>query len=402
MVPIQPRPSPIKKGAFRTFLRSILSVSFLIQLLVIVFIGLTAQWIITNTITNMQANNMTAGFGFLLQRAGVSIPNSLIPYSEDSNYLTALAAGFVNTIVMAVLCIIASSLLGLLIGIGRLSNNWLVSKICLFYIETFRNIPPLLVIFFWYFAIIQALLPSVRDSIALPFNVFINQRGIFLPQPIFGQSGWLIMLSFAVAVIISLLLCISLRHWSKKRFEQSGKAQILWPFYILVIIATFLLLMPILQFSGFNIPQAGRFNISGGTSITPEFTALFLALSIYTSALIAEIVRSGLQGVDYGYKEAGASLGLKPRLITRLIVLPLALRIIIPPLSSQYMSLMKNTSLATAIGYTEIMRIGNTIYNQTGQPIQVTVIWIIVYLSLSLLISLMMNWFNYKTSLKGR
>lgn len=399
-IPSQPR--PVEKTILQRFLHSLFSFSFFTQLFVIVILGLSLQWIISNTITNMQANNMSAGFSFLLQRAGVSIPNSLIPYSEDSNYLTALGAGLVNTILMSVLCIITATLLGLLIGIGRLSNNWLAAKICLFYVETFRNIPPLLVIFFCYFAIIQAFLPTVHESIALPFNIFINQRGIFFPQALFNQTGWLILIGIFFGLVISLILCLILRYWGKKRYKQQERWPLLWPFYSAIFIIVFLSLLPLFKFAGFNIPQMGRFNISGGTNITPEFAALFLALSIYTSALIAEIIRSGLQGVDYNYKEAGASLGLKPSLITRLIVLPLALRIIIPPLSSQYMSLMKNTSLATAIGYSEIMRIGNTIYNQTGQPIQVTVIWIVVYLSLSLLISLIMNWFNYKIQLKAR
>jgi general L-amino acid transport system permease protein len=319
-------------------------------------------------------------------RAGISIPDSFIPYSEDSSYTLALISGLLNTILMSVFCIFTSSILGLTIAFSRLSQNWLLQKLCMIYVEIFRNLPPLLIILFLYFGILQEILPPVQKSLSLPFHIYINQRGIYCPALHF-QKIWLWSSS---------IICLSgffIIRRIKNPFNQYilllhlmiSLAFIVWLFYH----DTFL-----------ELPKLETFNITGGRNISLEFLALFLSLSLYTSALISETIRTGIEGVNNSLKETGLSLGLAPGLVMRLITMPLALRIIIPPLTSQYVNLIKNTSLGIAIGYSELMRISNTVLNQTNQSLAVVIIWMGSYLSLSLIVSTVMNWLN-KTTLRG-
>jgi len=357
------------------------------------------HWVIDNTVANLAQLQIASGFGFLNMRAGISIPDSLIPYNEDSTYRVALLAGLVNTIFMSVLCIVAASFLGLVIAFGRLSHNWLLQKLCLAYVEIFRNLPPLLVILFWYFGILQQILPPVRQSFVLPFSIYINQRGIYFPA-MHWQGGWFLPLAVIFAGIFSSVAITFIVH-KRKYFSNRGQhvlsVSFLW--LILLLSAMFWLFG---SYGQFDNPQLQTFNIAGGASISPEFLALFLALSFYTAALVSETVRAGMEGVDAGLKEAGAALGLHSGQVTRFVTLPLALRIIIPPLASQYMNLVKNTSLAVAIGYSDLMRIGNTVLNQTNQSIEVVVIWMAAYLGLSLVVSVFMNWFNFRAALVER
>jgi general L-amino acid transport system permease protein len=301
-------------------------------------------------------------------------------------------------VLVAATGLVAATVIGFLVGIGRLSNNWLIRKLATVYIEVFRNIPPLLVILFWYQGVL-ALLPAVRDSYKLPFGSFLNTRGFYLPSPIFGPGSWLILLGLVVGIGLSIFVAIR----AKARQMATGQRfPVFWTSLLLII--GFPLLGYVLAGLPVTVdyPKLGTFNLTGGANIKPEFLSLFLALSFYTATYIAEIVRAGIVGVSKGQTEAAYALGLRPGQNLRLVVIPQAFRIIIPPLTSQYLNLTKNTSLAVAIGYPDLYAIGGTILNQTGQAIEIMLVFMIVYLGLSLMTSLFMNWFNAKMALKER
>lgn len=363
----------------------------------VAIIGLI-YWIVGNTVANLQRANIASGFGFLSGRAGFDISQSLVQYSSDSTYGRALYVGFLNTLYVAAIGIVIASIIGFLVGIGRLSRNWLIRKICLVYVEIFRNIPPLLVIFFWYFGVLSVL-PQARESLALPFGSYLNNRGFFLPSIIWGHNAGLIGIAFIVGLVLSFFV----GRWARRRQMATGQ---IFPVYRTA--AALILGLPLLAaiLTGFPIsfdyPKLGTFNLSGGAQVKPEFLALFLALSFYTAAFIAEIVRAGILGVSRGQTEASYALGLRPGTTTRLVVIPQALRIIIPPLTNQYLNLTKNSSLAIAIGYPDLVAVGGTILNQTGQSVEVVAIWMAIYLGLSLITSGFMNWFNAKMALVER
>ncbi|MBX3596031.1 MAG: amino acid ABC transporter permease [Rhizobiaceae bacterium] len=372
--------------------------SIFFQVLIIAVLALGGWWIVDNTIENLRRSNIQTGFGFLNGRAGFDILTSLIPYSSDSTFGRAIVVGVLNTALVAVTGIIAATIIGFLVGIGRLSKNWLIRKLATVYVELFRNIPPLLVILFWYQGVLS-LLPAVRESYSLPLGSFLNNRGFYLPRPVWGEGAWLVLAGLALGIVFSLLVS----RWARARQMETGQQ-----FPVFLTSLALIVGMPLLGFifAGFpltfDMPQKGTFNLTGGANIKPEFLSLFLALSFYTAAFIAEIVRAGIMGVPRGQTEAYSALGLSPSQGLRLVVIPQAMRIIIPPLTSQYLNLTKNSSLAVAIGYPDLYAIGGTILNQTGQAIEVVVIFMCVYLSLSILTSLFMNWFNGKMALKER
>ncbi|MBW9061830.1 amino acid ABC transporter permease [Rhizobium herbae] len=363
-------------------------------LLLVVFV----YWVTDNTIENLKRANIASGYGFLNGRAGFDVGQSLIAFTSDSTYGRALVVGFFNTILVAVTGIITATIIGFLIGIGRLSKNWLIAKLAMIYVEVFRNIPPLLVIFFWYSGVL-AVLPQPRESMALPLNMYINNRGLAFPRPIFDSGAQFTFYALIIAVIASIAF---VRYANKKQMATGKRPPVLWIVLAMLIglpLVTFLATgMPI----SFDVPIAGKFNLTGGSVVGPEFLSLFLALSFYTAAFIAEIVRAGIRGVSHGQTEAAHALGIRPGLTTRLVVVPQAMRIIIPPLTSQYLNLTKNSSLAIAVGYADLVAVGGTILNQTGQAVEVVSIWIVVYLTLSLSTSLFMNWFNAKMALVER
>ncbi|MBN9136439.1 amino acid ABC transporter permease [Phyllobacterium sp. NPDC097923] len=371
---------------------------YIYQLVVLVVLVAVGYWFVNNTIANLQRANLATGFGFLDGRSGFDISSHpFTEYSSDSTYIKALYVGILNTMLVAVVGIITATIIGFIIGVGRLSHNWLIRKLCTVYVEVFRNIPPLLVIFFWYSGVL-AVLPQARQSIALPFS-FLNNRGFFFAVPVFGQGAWLAGVAFVLAVIGAFLV----RRWAYKRQMATGQRfPVLWTSLALIIG------LPFLAFAlkGFpvtmNYPELGGFNIKGGALVGPEFMSLYLALSFYTASFIAEIVRAGIRGVGKGQSEASHALGLRAGTTTRLVVVPQALRIIIPPLTSQYLNLTKNSSLAVAVGYPDLFAVGGTILNQTGRSIEVVAIFIVIYLSLSVLTSLFMNWFNAKMALVER
>lgn len=368
------------------------------QVVVFVLLVVFIYWIIGNTIENLRRANIASGFGFLNGRAGFDVSQNLIEYSSDSTFARALIVGVLNTLLVAVTGIITASVVGFMVGIGRLSGNWLIRKICTVYVEVFRNIPPLLVIFFWYLGVLSVL-PAPRDSIELPFGSYLNSRGFFLPKALWGDGSWLIL----VAIVLGIAMSWFVARRARARQMATGQQ-----FPVFLTSVGLIVGLPLLAFAAagfplsFEFPQAGTFNLTGGFQIKPEFIALYLALSFYTASFIAEIVRAGILGVSKGQSEASAALGLRPGQALRLVIVPQAMRIIIPPLTSQYLNLTKNSSLAVAVGYADLVAIGGTILNQTGQSIEIVAIWMIVYLGLSLMTSAFMNWFNARMALVER
>ncbi|GMB83015.1 amino acid ABC transporter permease [Shinella zoogloeoides] len=356
-----------------------------------------------NVIQNLARANMSAGFGFLNSRAGFDIAQTLIAYSSDSTYFRALQVGLINTLVIAAAGIVTATIVGLLVGIGRLSHNWLIARLCTVYVEIFRNIPPLLVIFFWYLGVL-ALLPSIRSIFQHiqenpNASFFISNRGIYMPAPIFGEGFGFVLGAFLVGIVAAIVFTI----WANARQRATGKRPpVLWVnlgLIVLLPLAVHVLMgMPL----SLDYPVPGSFNMKGGMVVGPEFLALYLALSLYTASFIAEIVRAGIRGVSKGQSEASYALGLRAGQATRLVVLPQALRIIIPPLTSQYLNLIKNSSLAVAVGYADLVAVGGTILNQSGKSIEIISIWMLIYVSISLITSLFMNWFNAKMALVER
>ncbi|UHS61166.1 amino acid ABC transporter permease [Agrobacterium vaccinii] len=372
--------------------------SIFYQVVTVILLVLFVWMIASNTVHNLQRANISSGFGFLNGRAGFDIGQSLIAYSNDSTFGRALVVGILNTLQVAFLGIITASIIGFIVGIARLSNNWLISKLAQAYVEIFRNIPPLLVIFFWYKGVIT-ILPQARDSLQLPLGTVLNNRGFFYPKQVWGEGSWLIPVAFLVGVVITYFVY----RWAKARQMKTGQ-----PFRTGIVGTAIIIGLPVLAFLAmgapltFDYPVAGRFNLSGGSVIAPEFLSLYLSLSFYTASFIAEIVRGGIKAVAKGQTEAASALGLRGNNITRLIVVPQAMRIIIPPLTSQYLNLTKNSSLAVAVGFSDLVAVGGTILNQTGQAVEVVAIWLVVYLSLSLTTALIMNWFNAKMALVER
>ena len=355
-------------------------------------------WITGNTIENLKRSNIASGFGFLNGRSGFDIAQRPIEYTSNSTYGRALIVGLLNTIIVSVLGIITALAIGFAVGVGRLSRNWLIRKLSTVYVETFRNIPPLLIIIFWYTGVLKVL-PGVKDSIALPFGGFLNNRGFSLPKAIWGEGAWLITLGLVLGIVFSFLV----RKWARERqFATGQQFPVLWTSLALIFG------LPVLAFvlTGFpltwELPRAGAFNMSGGFQIGPEFLSLYLALSIYTATYIAEIVRAGINGVSKGQSEAAKALGFRDSPVLRLVVIPQAMRTMIPPLTSQFLNLTKNSSLAIAIGYSDLVATGGTVLNQTGQAIEIVAIWMIVYLGLSIVTSIFMNWFNAKMALVER
>ncbi len=367
------------------------------QVLLLLGLALVIAIIVVNTTENLRRAGLASGYGFLFDTAAFDINQRLIEYDSTSSYGRAFVVGGLNTILVAVLGIIAATGIGFVAGVLRLSNNYLISRIVAVYVEFTRNVPLLLQIIFWW--IIMLALPRVRDSISIGETVFLNNRGIRIPSPIFENGSSIILLAIAGGLIGTIIVA----RWAKARQHATGQRfPVGWVGLAAVVglplVVYFLLGRPI----GLEAPVMGTFNLKGGGNITPELTALWLALSTYTGAFISEIVRAGILSVSKGQTEAAGALGLRPGLTMRLITLPQALRVIIPPLTSQYLNLTKNSSLAVAIGYQDLVSIGDTILNQSGQALEVISIYMIVYLSLSLITSAFMNWYNARIALVER
>ena len=369
----------------------------LFQILVVLGLALFIAFIVSNTIANLQSRGMEPGFGFLTDQAFFDINQKLIEYSSTSTFGRALIVGLLNTLLVSALGVIAATVIGFSAGILRLSHNWLLSRLVTAYVELTRNVPVLLQIIFWW-GILTGL-PRVRESLSLGDAVILNNRGVRFPAPILQDGfGWVI-----VAFLAGIAATVVLVRWARRRQAETGET-----FPVFLVGLGLLILLPVAAYFilgqplEWELPRRERFNYAGGINVTPELVALWFALSIYTGSFISEIVRSGILSVSKGQTEAAYAIGLPPGLTMRKIVIPQAMRVIIPPLTSQYLNLTKNSSLAVAIGYQDLVSIGGTILNQSGQAIEVVGIWMAVYLSLSLLTSGFMNWYNKRIALVER
>ena len=349
-----------------------------------------------NAAQNLARAHVASGFGFWNNTAGFDISQTLIAYSAStSSFGRAFWVGLLNTLLVAAIGIVLATVLGFIVGLAQLSRNWLVARLAAGYVELIRNVPLLLQLLFLYNAVLKSL-PAVRASIALPGGALINSRGLFLPRPEFAPG----FAAVAAALLVGIAGAILLRRWARRRQERTGaESHVLWGALALIgglPLAAFVLAgFPV----AFSFPELGRFNVRGGIEILPEFAALALALAVYTAAFIAEVVRAGVLSVSAGQTEAAHALGLRPGATLRLVVVPQAMRVIVPPLTSQYLNLTKNSSLAVAIGYPDLVQVfAGTVLNITGQAVEVIAITMAVYLSISLFTSLVMNLYGRATA----
>jgi general L-amino acid transport system permease protein len=364
---------------------------------VILFLAYSA---VRNAAENLARAKIASGFGFWNQTAGFDISQTLIEYTaQTGTYGRAFWVGLLNTLLVAAIGIVLATIVGFLVGIARLSRNWLMAKVSAGYVELIRNVPLLLQLLFWYNAVLKAL-PDLRDSWTLPGSIFLNNRGFFAPYPIFSAGIELVTGAFVVGVVGAIVFA----RWAKKKQERTGQqspvALVALGLIIgLPLIAFFVAGMP----ATLEFPEKGRFNIRGGLEILPEFVALLIGLVFYTGAFIAEVVRAGILAVSRGQTEASGALGLRTGPTLKLVVIPQAMRVIIPPLTNQYLNLTKNSSLAVFVGYPDLVQIfTGTVLNQTGQAVEVVMITMAVYLSISLITSMVMNWYNSRIALVER
>ncbi len=392
---IGPRPPPRQLAAK---LRRVLGggvgwKGFILQLLFVVALAWIAYAVVDNVRSNLATQRIAAGFGFLSNNAGFDVNQSLIPYNQSDTYARVFVVGLLNTLLVSVIGIFFATLIGFLVGLGRLSPNWLLSRISGGYVELLRNIPLLFQILFWYLAVLQAL-PPPKESISLVGVIFLSNRGLVVPTPV-PQAG---LEAVAIALMVGIAASLLLRFYARRLLFQTGQMITIWPYIIGMLIG--LPLLASLAFGApvnFEIPHLRGFNFAGGSRIIPEFVALTLALSTYTGAFIAEVVRGGILAVHKGQMEAGSSLGLSRGATLRLIVVPQALRVILPPLTNQYLNLTKNSSLAVAIGYPDLVSVfAGTSLNQTGQAIEIIGITMGVYLLISLITSVIMSFYNWR------
>lgn len=388
---------PTVKGSFSLSNPAVRA--WLFQIIAIVAVVSVAIYLIHNTVTNLSNRGITSGFAFLDRGAGFGIVQHLIDYEQGDTYGRVFLVGLLNTLLVSALCIVFASFLGFFLGLARLSENWLLRKLSTIYIETFRNIPPLLQIFFWYFAVLRNL-PGPRQAVNAFDLAFLSNRGLYIPAPALGEG----IVGFIVAVLIAIAVTVGLYRFNRKHQIKTGQLRRTWPTALGLII-----LLPLLSHWLFgaalhwDVPELRGFNFRGGMALIPELAALTLALSVYTSAFIAEIIRSGIQSVPFGQHEAARSLGLPNPVTLRQVIIPQAMRVIIPPLTSQYLNIVKNSSLAAAIGYPDMVSLfAGTVLNQTGQAIETIAITMSVYLIISLTISLLMNIYNRRIALVER
>ncbi|MDA8666765.1 ABC transporter permease subunit [Alphaproteobacteria bacterium] len=370
----------------------------LMQAAVLGALLLAMVWLVANVQSNLERQNINSGFGFLSERAGFGINQTLIDYTEDSSFGRVLTVGLLNTLLVSVLGVFFATVLGFSLGVARLSSNWLINKTAMVYVEIFRNVPLLLQIMFWYFGVLRNL-PTPRQAVSFGDAIFLSNRGIVVPAIEAGSGAeW-----YAAALAIGVAASIWLRRRARLALAD-GTMMPIWRPLLMVTVASFgvAALLAGVPFS-LDVPALKGFNFRGGITVIPEFVALLLALSLYTAAFIAEIVRAGIQSVSKGQREAAAALGLPDKAALSLVVIPQALRVIIPPLTSQYLNLTKNSSLAVAIAYPDIVSVfAGTTLTQVGQAVEIIFITMMIYLSLSLLTSYAMNRYNARIALVGQ
>ena len=368
------------------------------QIIVVGFLGFAVWWLATNTMVNMRSRGIQSGFEFLGQPAGFDIGESVMEFDSGRPYWVAFLVGLSNTLRVAIIGIFLTTILGTLIGIGRLSRNFLLRGLCSWYVELFRNIPVLIQLLMWYF-VLTTLLPLASEALHLGPGIFVSKSGMSFPIPVWELGQALA----AAGMVVGLIVAWFYRRWAREQFARTGIPR-----------ATF---FPTLGLAiGFGLigwlaggaptalefPSKGVFNITGGGAVTPEFLAVSIGLTMYTAAFVAEIVRSGIESVAWGQTEAGSALGLSRGQQLKLILLPQAMRVIIPPMTNQYLNLTKNSSLAVAVGYPDLVSISNTTLNQTGRAVECIAIIMAVYLTLSLSTAALMNWYNARAAIRER
>jgi general L-amino acid transport system permease protein len=372
--------------------------AILFQLITLGLVGLLAYYLISNTLVNLQKQKIATGFGFLHKEASFEIGESLIPYSAANTYAHALLVGALNTVKVAAIGILFTIILGTIIGMARLSSNWLLAKLATVYVEVMQGIPILLQLFFWY-AIFYETLPPPREAISPGAGIFLSNRGVAFTVPEWNPV-YLYALS---ALVIGCVIVYGIRRWARKRQEITGQLFAVFRVGLAIVVG-----FPFITWLVFgapmklNAPKLAGFNFEGGMMVSPEFIALLTGLVLYTAAYVSEAVRAGIQSVGKGQREAAMSIGLRPVFVLNLVVLPQALRVIIPPLTSQMLNLTKNSSLAVAIGYPDFVSVANTTMNQTGQSIEGVALIMAVYLFFSLSTSAFMNWYNKRVALVER
>ena len=392
--PMTPKPPPKKKSwswrsqAFRGLIYQILAVG-----VVVVMVWFLAH----NTLNNMKIRGIQSGFDFLTGPAGFDIGESLYPFDSAQPYWQAFLVGLTNTLRVAILGIILTTILGTLLGVGRFSRNALVRGVCYAYVEFFRNIPVLLQLLMWYLFFTEAL-PAMSEAWSLgPF--YLSKGGLSFPIPVWSLG----QLWAAIGLVAGVAVAALYRRWAHRHFEATGQLKSLfWVPVAICLVASVLGWLAGGAPTAFDVPMRGEFAIENGGSLTPEFLSVLLGLTAYTAAFVAEVVRSGVQSVARGQTEAAAALGLNPSQAMRLVTLPQALRVIIPPMTNQFLNLTKNSSLAVAIGYPDVVSIANTALNQTGRAVECIAIVMLVYLSTSLSTSLLMNWYNTRSAIQER
>jgi general L-amino acid transport system permease protein len=368
------------------------------QFITLCMVGLLAYYLTSNTIHNLKKQNIATGFGFLHKTSSFEIGESLISYSAASSYGRALIVGALNTLYVSSIGVIITIIMGAIIGVARLSTNWLVSKLAAIYIEVFQDIPVLLQLFFWY-SLFYTTLPTPRNALHPLPGVILCNRGVTFTVPKSDPAYGYMAIAFLVGCVIVYLL----RRWATKRRDRTGALFPVFRVSIGVLVA-----LPLATWwlagapTALSTPKLVGFNFTGGKNLSPEFIALLLGLVLYTAAFVAEVVRAGIQSVSKGQTEAAMALGLRPGMVLNLVILPQALRVIIPPLTSQMLNLTKNSTLAVAIGYPDFVSVANTTINQTGQAIEGVSLIMVLYLIFSLLTSAIMNWYNKKAALVER
>jgi general L-amino acid transport system permease protein len=368
---------------------------FALQVVFVVVLIWIGYEIVANARLNLETQHITSGFGFLKNTAGFDVSQNLIPYSGSDPYTRVFLVGLLNTLLVSVIGIFFATVIGFVVALCRLSPNWLLSRIGGAYVEAVRNIPVLFQILFWYLAVLAAL-PGPRQSISLFGSFFLSNRGLIIPKPV-GEPGFP---PFALALLVAIVAWLILHRYARRQLFEKGRSITIWPYALgmligLPLVASLVFGAPVI----FEIPALKGFNFAGGSRVIPEFVALTVALSTYTAAFIAEIVRAGIVSVHRGQMEAGLSLGLSRGSVLRLIVVPQAMRVILPPLTNQYLNLTKNSSLAVAIGYPDLVSVfAGTTLSQTGQAIEIIAITMGVYLAISLITSAVMSFYGWRIS----
>jgi general L-amino acid transport system permease protein len=391
--------SPAPKRERSSLLTNPRTRSLLIQGALFVAVAIALWFFISNGRSNLAARNIATGFGFLHQTSGFDISQSLIQYDDTATYGRVFFVGLLNTLLVSAIGIVFATIIGFAVGIARLSKNWLLSKLAEVYVEVIRNLPLLFQILFWYLGVLAAM-PPARQSLSFFGLAYVNNRGVVLARPIFGDGSDIV----GLALLAGIILAIAMRWWAHRRLMQTGQ-----PFPVIKTALALIFGLPLLAFAATGAPitiewpELRGFNFNGGIRVLPEFVALLIALSTYTASFIAEIVRAGILAVSRGQTEAAESLGLRSGDTLRLVVIPQAMRVIIPPLTSQYLNLTKNSSLAVAIGYPDFFALfAGTTLNQTGQAIEIIAMTMAVYLAISLITSALMNIYNRRMALVER